>query len=178
MGNVRLHLRVALALSVVLIAGCGGGSAGPTSPAQAANVAGSWSGTSTMTVTAGPACIAGLPLTASTKAQIAQSGAAISGTLGPRQCSFHGMVSGTTISWTQDAQQANFICQAAYFIPCITQGGVAFLDVTGGTNSMAGTVSGNQISASGSETDNLRDSTTGHVIGTLQWSVQLTLQRQ
>jgi len=179
MKSVGPLLRLVYTLSMVFIAGCGGGSAGPTSPAQTANVAGSWSGTSTMTVTAGPACLVGLPLTASTKAQIAQSGAAISGTLGARQCSFHGMVSGTTISWSQDAQQASFLCQAAYFIPCIDQfGGVQLIDVTGGTSSLAGTVSGNQISASGTETDNLRDPATGHVIGTLQWNVQLTLQRQ
>lgn len=180
MNNVGLHLRVAVALSSVFIASCGGGSAGPTSPAQAASVAGSWSGTSTMTATTGPACILGKqPFTVSTKAQIAQSGTAISGTFTPKQCSFHGMVSGTTISWTQDAQQPNFICQAAHLIPCIDQqGGVQLIDVTGGTNSMSGTISGDQISASGSSTDNIRDPTTGHVIGTLQWSVQLTLQRQ
>ncbi|HXO26784.1 MAG TPA: hypothetical protein VOA80_05545 [Thermoanaerobaculia bacterium] len=179
MEKLGLYLRAAVALSTVFIASCGGGSAGPTSPAQTANVAGSWSGTSTMTVTSGPPCIVGQPFTATTKAQIAQSGAAISGTLGARQCSFHGMVSGTTISWTQDAQQASFICQAAYFIPCFDQGGgIQLIDVTGGTSSLAGTVSGNQISASGSETDNLRDPATGHVTGTLQYSVQLTLQRQ
>jgi hypothetical protein len=178
MGSVGLHLRLAVTLSTVFIAGCGGGSTGPTSPAQAANVAGSWSGTSTMSVTAGPACIGRLPFTVSTKAQIAQSGAGISGTLSPRGCSFHGMVSGTTISWTRDAQQASLICLAPYLIPCVLQGGISFFDVTGGMNSMAGTVSGNQISASGSSTDNIRDPTTGHVIGTLQWSVQLTLQRQ
>jgi hypothetical protein len=166
---------------MVLIAGCGGGSAGPTAPALPANVAGTWSGTYTKTTTAGPACLlGGRPATGSAKAQITQSGATISGTsnLSGATCSFHGTVSGTTISWTQDAQQANPACLVAYFYPCFASGAITFIDVGGETTSIAGSVSGAQISASGSSTSNVYDPTTGQVTGTVQAALQLTLQRQ
>lgn len=166
----------ACTLSAVLIASCGGGSAGPTSPAPPANVAGTWSGTLTKTVTAGPACLGRQPVAIPATAQITQSGAAISGTLGT--CSFHGTVSDTTISWTQDAQQANPICLAVIPIPCLDQGGIHFLAIGRSTSSVAGTVSGAQMSASGSSTDNIHDPTTHQVTGTVQATVQLTLQRQ
>jgi hypothetical protein len=166
----------ACTLFAVFLASCGGGSAGPTSPASPANVAGTWSGTSTKTVTAGPACLVRQPFTEPAMAQITQSGAAISVTLSP--CSFHGTVSGTTISWTLDAQQANPACLLVLLTPCFDQGGFQLLEVGRNTSSIAGTVSGTQISASGSSTDNIYQPTTHQVTGTVQATVQLTLQRQ
>jgi hypothetical protein len=109
-------------------------------------------------------------------AQITQSGATISGTM--NHCPFHGTVSDTTISWTQDDQQANPACLVRYFILCFEQGGFRFIEVGGKTSNIAGTVSGNQISASGSSTDNIYDPTTQQVTDTIQATVQLTLQRQ
>jgi hypothetical protein len=175
-----MRILSACAFSMVLIAGCGGGSPGPTSPAPPANVAGTWSGTSTKTVTAGPACIGRQPTTNHVTAQITQSGAAISGTsnVAGATCSFHGTVSGTTISWAQDAQQANPICLVAYFYPCFANGGITFINVGGQASSIAGTVSGAQISASGSSTDNVYDPATHQVTATVQATLQVTLQRQ
>src|SRR5260370_20938652 len=103
-----MRVRSACTVSTVILAGCGGGSTGPTSPAPLANVAGTWSGTYTKTVTACAACIGRQPSTVPAMAQITQSGATISGTL--NHCSFHGTVSDTTISCTQDAQHAHLIC--------------------------------------------------------------------
>ncbi|HVR08835.1 MAG TPA: hypothetical protein VMW75_12375 [Thermoanaerobaculia bacterium] len=167
-------------LSTVIIASCGGGSAGPTSPGAPANVAGSWSGTVTKTVTAGPACLGRQPVTVPAMALITQAGASISGTFSGTStpCSFHGTVSDTTISWTQDAQQpANPACLVVYLVPCLDRGSIQLLAVGTKTSSFAGTVSGAQISASGSSTDNIYEPTTHQVIGTVQATVQLTLHR-
>jgi hypothetical protein len=110
--------------------------------------------------------------------QISQSGAAISGTFA--NCSFHGAVSDTTVSWTQDAQQANVLCRVAFpLFSCITAGGgLEIFFVRPKTSSIAGTVSGIQISASGSSTDDIVDPSTGQAIGTVQFTLRLSLQRQ
>jgi hypothetical protein len=108
--------------------------------------------------------------------QISQSGATISGTFA--NCSFHGTVSDTTISWTQDAQQAGVVCRVAYPLFCIHAGGVELFFVRPKTSSIVGTVSGTQISASGSSTDDIVDPPTGQSIGTVQFTVRLSLQRQ
>jgi hypothetical protein len=170
-----MRLLSACTLSTVFIASCGSGAAGPTSPAPPAKVAGTWSGTSTKTVTAGPACIGRQPITGPAMVQISQSGATISGTFD--NCSFHGTVSDTTFGWTQDAQQADFRCQVAYPLFCISGGGIEIIFVRAKTSSIVGTVAGTQISASGSSADDIVDPT-GQAIGTVQFAVRLTLQRQ
>ena len=167
---------LACMLFTVAIAGCGGGSAGPTSPSLPANVAGTWNGTSTSTVTAGPACLDRQPTTGPAMVQIAQSGAAISGTFA--NCSFHGTVSDTTISWTQDAQQADLLCRLAHPLFCISSGGIEIIFVSAKASSIVGTVSGTQISASGSSTDDIVDPATGQAIGTVQFALRLSLQRR
>jgi hypothetical protein len=141
-----------------------------------AKVAGTWNGTSTSTVTAGPACLDRQPTTGQTMVQISQSGASISGTFA--NCSFHGTVSDTTISWTQDAQQADLACRVVHPLFCISGGGVELIFVRARTGSIVGTVSGNQISASGSSTDDVVSPSTGQTIGTVQFTVRLSLQRQ
>lgn len=108
--------------------------------------------------------------------QISQSGAAISGTF--VNCSFHGTVSDTTISWTQDAQQAGLPCRVAYPLFCISRGGVELIFVRPRTSSIVGTVSGNQISASGSSTYDVVSPPTGQATGSVQFTVRLSLQRQ
>src|ERR1700688_2298592 len=138
---------LACTLFTVAIASCGGGSAGPTSPSLPANVAGTWSGTSTSTVTAGPACLDRQPTTGPATVQISQSGATIAGTFA--NCSFHGTVSDSTIRWTQDVQQTGFLCRLALPLPCISRSGVEIFFIRARTSSIAGTVSGTQISASG-----------------------------
>jgi hypothetical protein len=114
-------------------------------------------------------------------AQITQSGAAISGTLtlGQSPCTFHGTLSGAAISWAQDAQQASFLCRLALPAVCVDQrGNVNIYFIGDRTITIAGTVSGSQIAASGGATSNILDPSTGNPIGTVQASVQLTLQRQ
>jgi hypothetical protein len=177
-----MRIPAACALSAALIAGCGGG-AGPTAPAAPAapaNVAGTWSGTAIKTLTDGPACLSRQPITLPATAQITQNGAAVSGilTLSQMPCSFHGTVSGTTINWTQDAQQASFLCLLAFFVPCIDQGGIRLYDIGGQTIAIAGTASGSRFGASGTATSNIFDPTTGHPTGTIHSAVQLNLQRQ
>jgi hypothetical protein len=168
---------IACAASAGVVAGCGGGMSGPTAPAPPANVAGNWSGTTTITVTSGPACLGRQPQTTPAKVTIVQSGAAISGTLD--NCSFHGTVNGTAISWTHDPQQANPICQVAYLVPCLVgPGETSFLSVTVPMIDVAGTVSGSQIAASGASTSNVVDPTNGQTMGTIQGTVRLALQRQ
>lgn len=167
---------LACMLFTVAVAGCGGGSAGPTSPSPPANVAGTWNGTSTRTVTAGPACLDRQPTTGPTMAQISQSGATISGTLDT--CSFHGTVSDTTVSWTQDAAQPlDVLCRVSYPLSCLSRGEIKFIFVRPKASSIVGSVSGTQIGASGSFTDDIVD-TTGQAIGTVQFAVRLSLQRR
>lgn len=175
-----MRLLAACTFSALCVAGCGHGSSGPTAPGTATNVAGTWSGTLTKTVTSGPACLSRQPLTLPATAQIMQSGAAISGTLtrGQVPCSFHGTVGDTTISWTQDTQQASFACLLAFFVPCFDQGGIHLIDIGGDMINIAGTISGSQITASGVDTSNIIDPTTGHPTGAVQAAVGLTLQRQ
>ncbi len=174
--TVRSGLRFARAVLAVAVAGCGGGS-GPTAPAAPAVISGSWSGSATTAVTSGPACLGRQPYSAPAMATIEQSGAAISGTLGT--CSFHGTVSGTAISWTQDAQQADPACLAAHLIPCVANsGGISFVDVGGSTTDIAGTVSASHIAASGTTTSNIFDPASGKPTGTIQATVQLALQRK
>ncbi|HXO41666.1 MAG TPA: hypothetical protein VN999_09470 [Thermoanaerobaculia bacterium] len=108
--------------------------------------------------------------------QISQSGAAISGTFD--NCSFHGTVSDTSISWTQDAQQAGIVCRVAYPIFCLREGGIELFFIRPKTGSIAGTVSGTKISASGSSTFDIVDPPTGQSIGTIQFTLGLSLQRQ
>jgi len=173
-----MRLLSACTVSALVIAGCGHGAGGPTAPGTA-TVAGTWSGTLTKTVTTGPACLSRQPLTLSATVQLMQIGGAISGTLtlGP-PCSFHGTVSDTTISWAQDTQQANVACIVAHFVPCIDQGGIHFIEIGGDMINIAGTISGSQITASGADTSNILDPTSGNVTGTVQAAVQMTLQRQ
>jgi len=111
-------------------------------------------------------------------AQISQSGAAISGTFA--NCSFHGTVSDTSISWAQDAQsqQADIVCRVAYPLPCLSRAGIELFFVRPKTSSIVGTVSGTQISASGSSTYDIVEPATGQSIGTVQYTLRLSLQRQ
>jgi hypothetical protein len=164
-------------LFTLAIASCGGRSAGPTSPAPPVNVAGTWSGTSTSTLTAGPACLDRQPSTSPAMVQFSQSGATITGIFG--NCSFHGTVSDSTISWTQDVQQTGFLCGLALPLVCISgTGGLEVFFVRARTSSITGTVSGTQISASGSLTDDIVNPPTGQSMGTVQFNLRLSLQRQ
>lgn len=109
-------------------------------------------------------------------AQISQSGATISGTVDT--CSFHGTVSDTTISWTQDAAQPLVSpCRVSYPLFCISSAEIRLIFVRPKASSIVGTVSGTQISASGSSTYDIVD-TTGQAIGTVQFAEQLSLQRR
>jgi hypothetical protein len=162
----------------VVLAACSGSGTGPTAPAAPPAVAGTWSGTAVTTVTAGPACLSRQPASGPAVAQITQSGGAISGTLTLNQvtCSFHGTVSGTAISWTQDAQQANLPCLADHLVPCVNQGAVDFLDIGGQTVSVAGTFSGSQLAAAGMASNNIYDPANGQATGKVEATVALTLQ--
>lgn len=171
------------AVLMLLLVGCGGGggSAGPTAPNGPANVAGTWAGTSTGTVTSGPDCIGKQPTTVPAVAQITQNGGSIAVILTLNHaisCSAHGTVNDTMISLTQDVQQSNPNCLITRGIPCLENGAVHLIDLSVQASSLSGTVSGNQISATGTSTDNILDSRSQQVIGMLQATAQLTLQRQ
>ena len=175
-----MRLRCGWAALMWVLGGLGTGEAGAVVGADATSVAGTWSGTSTGTVTAGPSCIGRQPITVPAVAQITQSGTSVAVALTLNQaitCTSHGTVSGTTISLSQDAQQANPSCLAVRGIPCLDQGTVHFIDLTVASASLTGTVAGDAITASGMSTDNVLDSQTQQVIGTLQATVQLDLQR-
>jgi hypothetical protein len=169
------------ALSAVFVAGCGHSMSGPTAPATPQNVAGSWSGNAVDTFTSGPSCLVGrAPATVAATFQITQSGTSLAGTMtiGQGPCTFHGTVSDTAITLTEDAQQTNPACLASYLVACLAQGGISFVDVGGPTTEVTGTVSGTQITASGTATSNILDPSTGKPTGTTQQTVRLTLQRQ
>jgi hypothetical protein len=109
--------------------------------------------------------------------QISQSGATIAGTFA--SCSFHGTVSDSAISWTQDVQQADFRCGLALpLLLCVSGSGVEIFFIRARTSSIAGTVSGTQLSASGSATDDIVSPPTGQSIGTVQFNLRLSLQRR
>lgn len=178
---MKPNLGIAVCMLLLVACGGGGGSSGPTAPNGPANVAGTWNGTSTATVTSGLDCFGKQPLTVPAVAQISQNGTSIAVILTLNHaisCSSHGTVSDTMISLTQDSQQSNPNCLVTRGIPCFENGAVQLIDLSVQATSLSGTVSGNQISATGTSTTNILDSRSQQVIGALQGTVQLTLQRQ
>lgn len=188
--SLRMGLQrtsVWLLLGSVILYSCGGGgdggSGGPTAPNPSVNVQGSWSGTSTATVTQGPSCFGRNPVTAPIAASITQAGSSISlsMTLSPGvTCSYQGSVSDTSIRWTQDAQQANQACLQARGIPCLSGSSVRLVDTRFRTDSgqLSGTASSDRISVSGETVSDVLDSRTGQIIDTLRANIRVELQRQ
>jgi cytoskeletal protein CcmA (bactofilin family) len=151
--------RVAASLLAVALAGCGGGS--PSAPGPA-NVAGTWTGTATLT-TATPRgdCIAdlrqqGLPVTGPVTVVLSQSGPDLTGTV---------TVDGIAVAITGKVVQSQVsagadgvgICDER--VPCISDG--RFKRVCAASLRFSGTVDGNVMTGSYVEIDQRFDVLSG-----------------
>lgn len=171
-----------LAFMGLLLFGCGGGDGGdggPTGPRPPANVQGLWSVTSTVhTITEGPLCVRN-SLPRPLQASITQNGSNIALSMtstGNVTCSFSGIVSDTSITWTLDQQQASPSC-LTNGLPCVNPDGT-FRLIFGNeihSSSFNGSVSGNQISVAG-ETSSVVSH--GTPFSGLRVATSIVLQRQ
>jgi hypothetical protein len=174
----------AAAVLTVIAVGCGGSSGGgggsPTEPPTVAQVAGNWTGTTTLQSATGCGCVSdafsifvGLPFAET--AQISQNGSAIQGQIGQGAdaCDFTGTVGTQSLSATVSGCPDGTFPEIQDF-ECLN-GNIRDLVLTGET--IEATVSGDQINGTTVETVDCFHGTSGEPLGTMRLVASLALRR-
>lgn len=170
----------AVVVLVVAGGGCGGSSGGgsPTEPPAVLQVAGTWTGTSTLESAAGCGCVgeafeilAGLPFPQ--VMQIVQNGSSIQGQLGTDEnaCEFSGTVGSQSLSATYESCGAGTNIEG---FECLN-GNRRDLVFTGGR--LEATVTGNDMNGSQVETVDCFHPTSGEKLGAMRVEGRLSLRR-
>jgi hypothetical protein len=172
-------MKRSLVLMLLLVAaGCGGNSS--TSPSSA-QVGGVWRGTSVISASGGGECLAStfqslIGSSSVVTASVTQSGSALSATVtaasGGGNCNYTGSVGQSAVVLNATG------CSASDIIGARCPNGAGARDIRLVTAGVSGTVSGNSMTGTESDTYNVLVSGTGTGLGTLLIQTNFSLTRQ